>query len=183
MAVRVVALLLILLSTAVVSVVECFVGVGGGGVEPMKSLVHKASSPLASTAASTSSSSSTNTDDLADGDAVRVIIFDIYGTLADSWNLGYQATKTVLTEYHNNKNKSEQSIQHTPETYPLTSEEYHFGCRYTTPERLARHVGLNLVQMISCTIYSKDMYSKQAVTYHSPILPYNDSSYCIHQDY
>ena len=182
MAVRVVALLLILLSTAVVSVVECFVGVGGGGVEPMKSLVHKASSPLASTAASTSSSSSTNTD-LADGDAVRGIIFDIDGTLADSWNLGYQATKTVLTEYHNNKNKSEQSIQHTPETYPLTSEEYHFGCRYTTPERLARHVGLNLVQMISCTIYSKDMYSKQAVTYHSPILPYNDSSYCIHQDY
>ena len=137
MAVRVVALL-ILLSTAVVSVVECFTN---GIVEPMKSLVHKASSPLASTAASTSSSSSTNTD-LADGDAVRGIIFDIDGTLADSWNLGYQATKTVLTEYHNNKNKSEKSIQHTPETYPLTSEEYHFGCRYTTPERLARHVGL-----------------------------------------
>ena len=66
-------------------------------------------------------------------DRVKGVIFDIDGTLADSWNLGYQATKTVLSEYHN---------KHTPETYPLTSEEYHFGCRYTTPERLARHVGL-----------------------------------------
>ena len=28
------------------------------------------------------------------------------------------------------------------ESYPLTAEEYHRGCRYTTPERLARHVGL-----------------------------------------
>ena len=79
-----------------------------------------------------------------DDDRVKGVIFDIDGTLADSWNLGYQATKTVLSEYHNNNNDNEEesSIQHTPETYPLTSEEYHFGCRYTTPERLARHVGL-----------------------------------------
>jgi len=76
-----------------------------------------------------SSLSATSSND----DRVKGVIFDIDGTLADSWNLGYQATKTVLSEYHN---------KHTPETYPLTSEEYHFGCRYTTPERLACHVGL-----------------------------------------
>jgi len=80
----------------------------------------KASSPFSATSSS-------------NDDKVKGVIFDIDGTLADSWNLGYQATKTVLSEYHN---------KHTPETYPLTSEEYHFGCRYTTPERLARHVGL-----------------------------------------
>ena len=80
-----------------------------------------------------SSLSATSSND----DRVKGVIFDIDGTLADSWNLGYQATKTVLSEYHNND-----KTQHTPETYPLTSEEYHFGCRYTTPERLARHVGL-----------------------------------------
>ena len=69
---------------------------------------------------------------------IRGVVFDIDGTLADSWNLGYQATLTVLTDYHNTK--SEEKL--TPETYPLTSEEYHYGCRFTTPERLARHVGL-----------------------------------------
>jgi len=83
-----------------------------------------------------SSLSATSSND----ERVKGVIFDIDGTLADSWNLGYQATKTVLSEYHNNNNDKE--TQHTPETYPLTSEEYHFGCRYTTPERLARHVGL-----------------------------------------
>lgn len=70
--------------------------------------------------------------------SIKGVIFDIDGTLADSWNLGYQATLTVLADYHNNNNEE----QHTPETYPLTAEEYHYGCRFTTPERLARHVGL-----------------------------------------
>lgn len=125
---RVVATLL--LSSTVVPV-ECFMS-GSGKIKMM----HQTSSSLSS-----SSSSSSGGDDVA---VVRGIIFDIDGTLADSWNLGYQATKTVLTEYHNNKsnNGEEESGQHTTETYPLTAEEYHFGCRYTTPERLARHVGL-----------------------------------------
>eukprot|EP00584_Thalassiosira_punctigera_P011940 CAMPEP_0172554328 /NCGR_PEP_ID=MMETSP1067-20121228/54032_1 /TAXON_ID=265564 ORGANISM="Thalassiosira punctigera, Strain Tpunct2005C2" /NCGR_SAMPLE_ID=MMETSP1067 /ASSEMBLY_ACC=CAM_ASM_000444 /LENGTH=305 /DNA_ID=CAMNT_0013342671 /DNA_START=141 /DNA_END=1058 /DNA_ORIENTATION=- len=102
------------------------------------SLAHKSS--LASTVSSTSSDTSSSTNENAESaGAVRGIIFDIDGTLADSWNLGYQATKTVLTEYHNKKSDE----THTPETYPLTSEEYHYGCRFTTPERLARHVGLD----------------------------------------
>jgi len=102
------------------------------------SLIHQTS--LASTASSTSSSaSSTSNAEEASAGAVRGIIFDIDGTLADSWNLGFQATLTVLAKYHNENN--EEPL--TAETYPLTSEEYHYGCRYTTPERLARHVGLD----------------------------------------
>lgn len=118
----------VLISAATVTVtVEGFLG--GGGTKMTPPLVHLTS--LASAASSSSSSSAS--------DPVRGIIFDIDGTLADSWNLGYQATLTVLTEYHNKNN--DESL--TPETYPLDSEEYHFGCRYTTPERLARHVGLD----------------------------------------
>ena len=93
---------------------------------------------LASAASSTSLTASPTSDDGASDGKIRGIIFDIDGTLADSWNLGYQATLTVLTDYHNENNEE----KHTAVTYPLTSEEYHFGCRYTTPERLARHVGL-----------------------------------------
>eukprot|EP00970_Alexandrium_tamarense_P002095 scaffold283_cov194-Alexandrium_tamarense.AAC.8 len=86
---------------------------------------------------STSESTATKTASATSG--IRGVIFDIDGTLADSWNLGFQATLTVLTDYHN---ANSGDSKHTPETYPLTSEDYHFGCRYTTPERLARHVGL-----------------------------------------
>jgi phosphoglycolate phosphatase-like HAD superfamily hydrolase len=112
------------LSAAAVSV-EGFLG---GSSKMTSSLMHKSS--LAST---------TSSADTGATEAVRGIIFDIDGTLADSWNLGFQATLTVLTDYHNENNEE----THTAETYPLTSEEYHFGCRYTTPERLARHVGLD----------------------------------------
>ena len=93
---------------------------------------------LGSTSSSVSSTVSSTSDTQGSEGGIRGIIFDIDGTLADSWNLGYQATLTVLTDYHNDNN--EEAL--TPDTYPLTSEEYHYGCRYTTPERLARHVGL-----------------------------------------
>eukprot|EP00617_Octactis_speculum_P013770 CAMPEP_0185747118 /NCGR_PEP_ID=MMETSP1174-20130828/5773_1 /TAXON_ID=35687 /ORGANISM="Dictyocha speculum, Strain CCMP1381" /LENGTH=275 /DNA_ID=CAMNT_0028422165 /DNA_START=96 /DNA_END=923 /DNA_ORIENTATION=+ len=58
------------------------------------------------------------------GTGAQGVLFDIDGTLADSWRLGYEATKAVIGDDS------------------LSQEEYHFGCRYTTPERLARHVGL-----------------------------------------
>jgi phosphoglycolate phosphatase-like HAD superfamily hydrolase len=102
------------------------------------SLASSASS--SSTPSLSSSDASSTTSSNAKSDAVRGIIFDIDGTLADSWNLGFQATLTVLADYHNKNN--EHDVYYTPESYPLTSEEYHFGCRFTTPERLARHVGL-----------------------------------------
>ena len=57
----------------------------------------------------------------------RGIIFDIDGTLADSWKLGYEATNVVLQR--NNIS-------------PISAEIYHSHTRYATPERLARHAGL-----------------------------------------
>lgn len=117
--------------------IMAMIGVG------IKSPPHSSSTlrtSLASTASSSlSSSDASSTSSTGISSAVRGIIFDIDGTLADSWNLGFQATLTVLADYHN---KNNQQDEYTSETYPLTSEEYHFGCRYTTPERLARHVGL-----------------------------------------
>ena len=58
----------------------------------------------------------------------RAVVFDIDGTLADSFQLAFSATNKVLT----NNNFP-----------PITAEQYHFGCRYTTPVRLATHTGLS----------------------------------------
>jgi len=55
------------------------------------------------------------------------IIFDIDGTLADSWKLGFDATQVILEKHG----------------IPLITEEtYHECTRYATPDRLARHAGL-----------------------------------------
>jgi HAD superfamily hydrolase (TIGR01509 family) len=58
---------------------------------------------------------------------VQAIIFDIDGTLADSFRLGYDATRVVLK--NNNLND-------------ITEEIYHDCTIYATPERMARHVGV-----------------------------------------
>ena len=58
---------------------------------------------------------------------LKGLIFDIDGTLADSWKLGFDATLAVL-----NKNDVD----------TISEEEYHQFTRYCTPERLARHTGL-----------------------------------------
>lgn len=121
---------IIIVSLAIVSAVTVEGFLGDSGRRRMTPMT------LASTASSPSSASPTSNTGRAsnnDVDKVLGVIFDIDGTLANSWNLGYQATLTVLADYSN---------VYTPQTYPLTPEEYHFGCRYTTPERLARHVGL-----------------------------------------
>eukprot|EP00980_Cylindrotheca_fusiformis_P025144 scaffold13202_cov126-Cylindrotheca_fusiformis.AAC.1 len=60
-------------------------------------------------------------------DSIKAIIFDIDGTLADSWKLGFDATQVVLED--NNIDK-------------ISEEQYHEGCMFATPERLARHAGL-----------------------------------------
>lgn len=57
----------------------------------------------------------------------KAIIFDIDGTLADSWKLGFDATLVVL---ENNG-------------IPLIDEAtYHECTKFSTPQRLARHAGL-----------------------------------------
>ena len=57
----------------------------------------------------------------------RAVLFDIDGTLADSFHLAFSATNKVLT---NNNFK------------PINDEQYHYGSRFTTPIRLATHTGL-----------------------------------------
>lgn len=55
------------------------------------------------------------------------LLFDVDGTLVDSFGLAFEATATVLTK----------------RGFAAISEaEYLEGCRYCTPERLARHAGL-----------------------------------------
>ena len=58
---------------------------------------------------------------------IKGVIFDVDGTLADSWKLGFDATAVIL-----DKNKIP----------PISAETYHECTRYATPERLARHAGL-----------------------------------------
>ena len=57
----------------------------------------------------------------------RAVLFDIDGTLADSFQLAFTATNKVLTNHQYD---------------PVDAEQYHYGCRFTTPVRLATHAGL-----------------------------------------
>ncbi|KAL3907019.1 MAG: hypothetical protein SGILL_009044 [Bacillariaceae sp.] len=59
--------------------------------------------------------------------SIQAVIFDIDGTLADSWKLGFDASLVVL----------EQNNLPT-----IAQETYHECTRYATPDRLARHAGL-----------------------------------------
>jgi phosphoglycolate phosphatase-like HAD superfamily hydrolase len=56
---------------------------------------------------------------------VRAVLWDVDGTLSDSSNLGFTSTLQVL------KNNGIADI---------SSEDYHLGTRYTTPDRFAWHV-------------------------------------------
>jgi phosphoglycolate phosphatase-like HAD superfamily hydrolase len=58
---------------------------------------------------------------------VKAILFDVDGTIADSGQLGFDATQVVLENNQYDR---------------ITYEEYCNGCIYITPDRLARHVGL-----------------------------------------
>lgn len=70
---------------------------------------------------------STEASDASMYENVKAVIFDVDGTLADSWKLGFDATIVVL------KNNN----------IPVISEAtYHECTKYATPERLARHAGL-----------------------------------------
>ena len=58
---------------------------------------------------------------------VKAVLFDVDGTIADSGQLGFDATLVVLEKNQYAK---------------ISFEEYCNGCIYITPDRLARHVGL-----------------------------------------
>ena len=59
--------------------------------------------------------------------SIKAVLFDIDGTLADSFRLAFDATNQVLQNH---------------QVDVVDEAGYHEGCRYTTPERLARHAGL-----------------------------------------
>ena len=84
-------------------------------------------------------SASTSSMEIADLAAVpnppdtktaKGVLFDIDGTLADSWRLGYDATVVVL------ENNAEQLGK-----VEINEKIYHETCVYATPERLARTAG------------------------------------------
>jgi hypothetical protein len=55
----------------------------------------------------------------------RAILWDVDGTLSDSYMLGFSSTQKVLS----NNGKA-----------AITEDEYHLGTKYTTPRRLSWHV-------------------------------------------
>jgi phosphoglycolate phosphatase-like HAD superfamily hydrolase len=57
---------------------------------------------------------------------VKAVIFDVDGTLADSWKLGFDTTAVILDKH---------------QISPISEELYHECTKYATPERLARHAG------------------------------------------
>ena len=61
---------------------------------------------------------------------VAAVVWDIDGTLCDSFRLAYGATGVVLARHGRAANVSE--------------AEYHRSTRYSTPERLARHLAPEL---------------------------------------
>lgn len=89
--------------------------------------LHIMTVPFHKREASTSVLSSAASPSAAYFQEVKAVIFDVDGTLADSGQLGFDATLVVLLKYN----------------FPAISyADYCEGCRYTTPDRLARHAGL-----------------------------------------
>lgn len=98
---------------------------------PMKHQVIDKNNSLWSSNAHTETkikSATSSSSDIITKPSYKAILFDIDGTLADSWKLGYDATAAILQKHN---------IQ------PITQEIYHDCTRYCTPERLARHAGLH----------------------------------------
>jgi len=62
---------------------------------------------------------------IVEPERAQAILWDVDGTLSDSFNLGFTSTKTVLA---NNGKAS------------ISEDEYHQGTKFTTPRRLAWHV-------------------------------------------
>lgn len=88
--------------------------------------------------------------------SVRGILWDVDGTLSDSFQLGYSSTNAVL---NNNGIKD------------ITENEYHQGTKYTTPRRLAMHVTGNPDDPIGISLGHQfdDLYVKLVSTKTAPL--------------
>ena len=95
---------------------------------------------------------------------IKAVLFDVDGTLSDSFHLGYSSTIEVLKL----------------RGASITEEEYHAGTKYTTPRRLAWHVtgdpdneeGIELGRQFD-TLYV-DLVSVQTAPLYEGILPLLD---------
>ena len=88
----------------------------------------------------------------------RAILFDVDGTLSDSFQLGFSATQTVL------KNNGFKAIN---------EEDYHKGTRYTTPARLAWHSTGDVNDPIGVVLGKQfdDLYVQLVSTDTAPFYP------------
>ena len=68
---------------------------------------------------------------------VAAVLWDVDGTLSDSFQLGFGATKTVLERNG---------------VASITDADYHAGTKYTTPRRLAWHVTGNPDDPVGATL-------------------------------
>jgi HAD superfamily hydrolase (TIGR01509 family) len=94
---------------------------------PMQTTVHPNEKNVPSGTTRLAASSVADASPPTHPSSARGVIWDIDGTLADSSQLGFDATLVVLER--NN-------------IAPITMEIYHDYTRYATPERMARHAGL-----------------------------------------
>ena len=60
--------------------------------------------------------------------SLRGVLFDVDGTISDSWHLGFSCTQKVLEEFGHRL---------------ITEDEYHEGTKYSTPRRFAWHLTNN----------------------------------------
>ena len=90
--------------------------------------------------------------------SIKLILWDVDGTLSDSFQLGFSSTKVVL---NNNGIKD------------ITEEEYHLGTKYTTPRRLAWHVTGNPDDPIGISLGNQfdELYVKLVSTKTAGLYP------------
>jgi len=89
---------------------------------------------------------------------IKCILWDVDGTLSDSFQLGFSSTKIVL---NNNGIKD------------ITENEYHQGTKYTTPRRLAWHVTGNPDDAVGISLGREfdELYVKLVSTKTAPLYP------------
>jgi phosphoglycolate phosphatase-like HAD superfamily hydrolase len=62
------------------------------------------------------------------------VLFDVDGTLCETFQLGLSATRTVLREYYTRTGAKAADV---PDEELVSEASYHEGTRYTTPRRFA----------------------------------------------
>lgn len=92
----------------------------------------------------------------------RGILFDVDGTLSDSWKLGFTSTQQVLIRNGHRE---------------ISEEEYHQGTKYSTPRRFAWHLTQNPEDSIGIVLGQQfddlyvDLVSTETTALYTGIVP------------